>query len=123
MQRKPSPIISSFLELRRNVDVKIVAAQKMLLNRNLQQTFVNGLLGFITFVAFILAGRAKYHNTMSAHRYGQLSISPFINILLGSFQLFLHSDQPLPEGNNPVRSKPVGEAALSMPEAVASRTD
>ena len=48
--RKPSPIISSFLELGRrklSMQPKFVAAQKMLLNRN-QQTFVNGLLGFIT---------------------------------------------------------------------------
>ena len=43
-------IISSFLELGRrklSIQPKFVAAQKMLLNRN-QQTFVNGLLGFIT---------------------------------------------------------------------------
>ena len=44
---KPSPIISSFLELGRKLSMqpKFVAAQKMLLK---QQTFVNGLLGFIT---------------------------------------------------------------------------
>ena len=48
--RKPSPIISSFLELGRrklSMQPKFVAAQKMLLKQN-QQTFVNGLLGFIT---------------------------------------------------------------------------
>ena len=48
--KKPSPIISSFLELGRrklSMQPKFVAAQKMLLSRN-QQTFVNGLLGFIT---------------------------------------------------------------------------
>ena len=48
--RKPSPIISSFLELGRrklSMQPKFVAAQKMLLKRG-QQTFVNGLLGFIT---------------------------------------------------------------------------
>ena len=53
--RKPSPIISSFLELGRrklSMQPKFVAAQKMLLNET-QQTFVNGLLGFIT-LAFIL---------------------------------------------------------------------
>ena len=47
---KPSPIISSFLELGRrklSMQPKFVAAQKMLPKRN-QQTFVNGLLGFIT---------------------------------------------------------------------------
>ena len=46
---KPSPIISSFLELGRKLSMqpKFVAAQKMLLKQK-QQTFVNGLLGFIT---------------------------------------------------------------------------
>ena len=50
-----------------------------------------------------------------------------INILLGSFQLFLHGDQPLSEGEIiPFSgvSASRGEAALSTPEAVvASRTD
>ena len=51
-KRKPSPIISSFLELGRrklSMQPKFVAAQKMLLKMaETQQTFVNGLLGFIT---------------------------------------------------------------------------
>ena len=49
--QKPSPIISSFLELGRrklSMQPKFVAAQKMLLKQKPQQTFVNGLLGFIT---------------------------------------------------------------------------
>ena len=33
---------------RRTVDKQLVAAQKMLLKTETQQTFVNGLLGFIT---------------------------------------------------------------------------
>ena len=43
-----------------------------------------------------------------------------INILLGSFQLFLHSDQPLSEGEIIPFSGVCqsGEAALSTPEAV-----
>ena len=48
--KKPSPIISSFLELGRrklSMQPKFVAAQKMLLKQK-PQTFVNGLLGFIT---------------------------------------------------------------------------
>ena len=47
---KPSPIISSFLELggKLSMQPKFVAAQKMLLKQETQQTFVNGLLGFIT---------------------------------------------------------------------------
>ena len=46
-----------------------------------------------------------------------------INILLGSFQLFLHSDQPLSEGEIIPFSGclPVeGEAALSTPEAMVA---
>ena len=45
-----SPIISSFLELsgKLSMQPKFVAAQKMLLKQKPQQTFVNGLLGFIT---------------------------------------------------------------------------
>ena len=49
--KKPSPIISSFLELGRrklSMQPKFVAAQKVLLKTETQQTFVNGLLGFIT---------------------------------------------------------------------------
>ena len=50
-QRKPSPIISSFLELGRrklSMQPKFVAAQKMLFKTETQLVFVNGLLGFIT---------------------------------------------------------------------------
>ena len=50
--KKPSPIISSFLELGRKEAIpmqpKFVAAQKMLLKQKPRQTFVNGLLSFIT---------------------------------------------------------------------------
>ena len=47
-----------------------------------------------------------------------------INILLGSFQLFLHSDQPLSEGEIIPFSGVCqsGEAALSTPEAVVAST-
>ena len=48
----------------------------------------------------------------------------YINILLGSFQLFLHIDQPLSEGEIIPFAVSAREAALSTPEAVvASRTD
>ena len=42
-------IISSFLELGRKLSMqpKFVAAQKMLLKQETQQTFVNGLLGLL----------------------------------------------------------------------------
>ena len=52
------------------------------------------------------------------------TLSALLINILGSFQLFLHSDQPLSEGEIIPFSSPVGEAALSTPEAVvASRTD
>ena len=73
--KKPSPIISSFLNwAEETVDaVKFVAAQKMLLKQS-QQTFVNGLLGFITLGHLCSAGGAciAHNNCMGAHRYGQL---------------------------------------------------
>ena len=47
--RKPSPIISSFLNWAKKLSMqpKFVAAQKVVKTET-QQTFVNGLLGFIT---------------------------------------------------------------------------
>ena len=48
---KPSPIISSFLEVGRKKTVdaaKFVAACENVVKTETQQTFVNGLLGFIT---------------------------------------------------------------------------
>ena len=46
---KPSPIISSFLELGETVDAaKICGGTENIVKTETQQTFVNGLLGFIT---------------------------------------------------------------------------
>ena len=68
-----------------------------------------------------------HNNCMSCPSIWATLSALLINILLGSFQLFLHSDQPLSEvGENASRSavSANGEAALSTPEAVvASRTD
>ena len=68
-----------------------------------QQTFVNGLLGFITLGIYTpLEARVYYHNNCTS--CPSTWATPFvllINILLGSFQLFLHSDQPLSEGEDP----------------------
>ena len=49
--RKPSPIISSFLEFgqKKTVDAaKICGSAENVVKTETQQTFVNGLLGFIT---------------------------------------------------------------------------
>ena len=76
---------------------KILAAQKILLKQKTQQTFVNGLLGFITLGIYTpLEARVCAHNNcMSCPSIWATLSALLINILLGSFQLFLHSDRPL----------------------------
>ena len=78
---------------------KICGGAENVVKTETQQTFVNGLLGFITLGIYTpLEARVYcYNNCMSCPSYGQL-YPLLINILLGSFQLFLHSDQPLSEG-------------------------
>ena len=58
---KPSPIISSFLELEREETVdaaKICGGTENVVKTETQQTFVNGLLGFITLGIYTPAGSA-----------------------------------------------------------------
>ena len=84
-----------------------------------QQTFVNGLLGFITLGIYTpLEARIMLllANCMSCPSIWATLSTLLINILLGSLQLFLHSDQYSLWGwNNPVQrvSASRGEAALS----------
>ena len=75
---------------------KICGGAENVVKTENQQTFVNGLLGFITLGIYTpLEARV-----LLTHQY-ELPIDMgnssalLINILLGSFQLFLHSDQPL----------------------------
>ena len=76
---------------------KICGGAENVVKTETQQTFVNGLLGFITLGIYTpLEARvycSQYHDCPSIR-----ALSLLINILLGSFQLFLHSDQPLSEG-------------------------
>ena len=106
-QRKPSPIIffvSGIGRRKLSMQPKFVAAQKMLLKQK-QQTFVNGLLGFITLYLYSAGSACIAHNNcMSCPSIWATLSALLINILLGSFQLFLHSDQPLSEGRNNPRS-------------------
>ena len=102
-QRGSSPIISSFLELgrRKTVDAaKICGGAENVVKTETQQTFVNGLLGFITLGIYtpLGAGIVLCNNCMSCPSIWATLSALLINILLGSFQLFLHSDQPLSEG-------------------------
>ena len=104
---------------------KFVAAQKMLLKTETQQTFVNGLLGFITLGIYTPLEAREAHTTHHTSCPSCGTTGLLINILLGSFQRLLHSDQPS-EGEiilYSAVSASRGEAALSTPEAVASRTD
>ena len=79
---------------------KICGGAENVVKTETQQTFVNGLLGFIT-LAFILRWKRvciAHNNCMSCPSIWATLSALLINILLGSFQLFLHSDQPLSEG-------------------------
>ena len=67
----------------------------MLLNRN-QQTFVNGLLGFITLgILYLLEARIFLPTIILSYPSIWRTLSALLINILGSFQLFLHSDQPL----------------------------
>ena len=92
-----------------------------------QQTPVNGLLGFITLGIYTPLEARVYCSIIIAELpigiWATLS-ALLINILLGSFQLFLHSDQPSEGEIIPFSGTASRGAALSTPEAVvASRTD
>ena len=100
---------------------KICGGAENVVKTETQQTFVNGLLGFITLGIYTpLEARVCAHNNcMSCPSIWATLSALLINILLGSFQLFLHSDQPLSEGEiiRSAVSASRGEAALSTPEA------
>ena len=74
-------------------------AQKNVVKTETQQTFVNGLPGFIT-LGISNSPEARVLLTILHELPIDMGNSSalLINILLGSFQLFLHSDQPLSEG-------------------------
>ena len=81
-----------------------------------QQTFVKWIARFYYFRHLYSAGSACVLLTLIAwvaHRYGQLYLQLPINILLGSFQLFLYSDCASLRWNNPVqRCSPVGGGCI-----------
>ena len=96
-----SPIISSFLELGKerklSMQPKFVAAQKMLLKRN-PANIRKWIARFYYFGHLYSAGSACVllrNNCIGCPSIWATLSALLINILLGSFQLFLHSDQPL----------------------------
>ena len=77
---------------------KICGGAENVVKTETQQTFVNGLLGFITLGIYTLRWKRvciAHNNCMSCPMIWATLSALLINILLGSFQLFLHSDQPL----------------------------
>ena len=82
--------VSGIGQKKLSMQPKFVAAQKMLLKQKTQQTFVNGLLGFITFRHLYSAGSAciAHNNCRVAHRYGQLYLHCSL-IYFWVLQLFL----------------------------------
>ena len=76
---------------------KICGGAENVVKTETQQTFVNGLLGFITLGIYTPLKRVciAHNNCMSCPLIWATLSALLINILLGSFQLFLHSDQPL----------------------------
>ena len=78
---------------------KICGGAENVVKTETQQTFVNGLLSFITLGIYtpleaVVCITPNYELPIDMTALSAL----LINILLGSFQLFLHSDQPLSEG-------------------------
>ena len=94
-------IISSFLGIGQKENyfdaAKICGGAENVVKTETQQTFVNGLLGFITLGIYTRWKRVciAHNNCMSCPSIRATLSALLINILLGSFQLFLHSDQPL----------------------------
>ena len=74
---------------------KICGGAENVVKTETQQTFVNGLLGFITLGIYtpLEARVLLFHTQMSCPSIWATLSALLINILLGSFQLFLHSDQ------------------------------
>ena len=91
-QRKPSPIISSFLELgrRKTVDAaKICGGAENVVKTETQQTFVNGLLGFITLGIYTPLEARVYCHTLHEPPHWWATLSALlINILLAPSSCF-----------------------------------
>ena len=78
---------------------KICGGAENVVKTETQQTFVNGLLGFITLGIYTPLEARVLLTIINELPIDMGNLSALlINILLGSFQLFLHSDQPLSEG-------------------------
>ena len=129
VQNKPAvapktiTIISSFLELsEKTVDAaRICGGAENVVKTETQQTFAVDCSVLCWRCPPLEARVYCSRSAWVAHRYGQLYLL-LINILLGSFQLFLHSDQPPLWGwNNPNSAVSVSRGCIITPVWVASR--
>ena len=78
---------------------KICGGAENVVKTETQQTFVNGLLGFIALGIYTpLEARVCCNNCMSCPSIWATLSTLLIIITSGFLQLFLHSDQPLSEG-------------------------
>ena len=107
---------------------KICGGAENVVKTETQQTFVNGLLGFITLGIILRWKRVciAHNNCMSCPSIArQLYLHCSLIYFWVPSSCFCIVISLLRDRNNPVqRCSPVGEAALSTPEAVvASRTD
>ena len=125
--RKPSPIFSSFLELsQKTVDTaKICGGAENVVKTETQQTFVNGLLGFITLGIYTPTGSVciTHNNCMSCPSCKRSIYCSLIYFWVPSSCFCIVISHSLWGWNNPVqRCLPVGEAALSA-QAAGGCTD
>ena len=111
----PSFLSVSELGRRKLVDAaKICGYAENVVKTETQQTFVNGLLGLLLLGIYtpLEACVLPYNNCMSCPSIWA-TLSGTAHYTSGSFQLFLHSDQPLLRVNNPVqRCLPVGGGCI-----------
>ena len=91
--------VSGIGQKKLSMQPKFVAAQKMLLKQK-PANIRKWIARFYYFRHLYSAGSAciAHNNCMSCPSIWATLSALLINILLGSFQLFLHSDQPLSEG-------------------------
>ena len=89
----PSFLVSGIGQKKTVDAAKICGGAENVVKTETQQTFVNGLLGFITLGIYTrLEARVciAHNNCMSCPSIWATLSALLINILLGSFQLFLH---------------------------------
>ena len=121
---KPSPIISfaSGIGQKKTVDAAKICggAENVVKNRN-PANIRKWIARFYYFLGIYTGSACIAHNNcMSCPSIWATLSALLINILLGSFQLFLYYDQPLWGWNNPVQWSSMGEAYYPRRRRMAS---